>query len=521
MNVAANLDSGTPSQLRLPSVAHHPVQIGPEEQNRIADLARQIVAEDPRLSRVPQLADNFGTGILDAPALVIEDHSGIQLAHERGADTNLSYRSLLLAQEGDLLAVYGDRHPVFEAYCRDKLGLGRVEVIAPLLAGPDQSLVSACLHDRNLIERAVQRARQSGGLNVIPYMATGSVWRLAGEIAKRAEVPVRVVGPPPALMRAVNDKLWFARWAVNLLGPDAVPHSRAVYGMAALAGYLRRFMRQHGRVAIKLSHSAASLGNLVLDSADFADVSAAELLERLEEMIERSGWQNPFPLQVTAWEAPLLATPSAQLWIPHAQGGPPIIEGVFDQITINANARFVGAAPSDLPAPMQARVAEDAFKLGLLFQALGYFGRCSFDAVLVDDGDPNLQLHWVECNGRWGGVSIPMTLSNRLLGDWKRREMLIIDQQIGGVDSLTVEQFLTACETELLAPDGSGTGTGTGTGSGAETGAETGAVLLSPGRLSHGACDLLIFGQDRDDALLRSKRCVALLAQVEPQFART
>lgn len=495
MNAVAALDGSVCGHLRLPIVAHHTAYIAPEEQGRIADLARHVQAEDPRLCRIPRLAANLDTGLLDAPALLIEDHSGIQLAHERGANINLSYRALLLAGEGDLLAVYGERHLAFEDYCRDRLGLGRVEIIAPPLANAAQSLANACLADGQVIERAVKRARHSGGLNVIPYMATGSIWRLAGEIANRAEVPIRLTGPPPALMRAANDKLWFARWAAKLLGPDAVPPSRAVYGMAALAGYLRRFMQQHGRVAIKLSHSAASLGNLVLDSANFADLSAVELSARLQDMIDQSGWQNPFPLQVTAWEAPLLSTPSAQLWIPHRQEGPPVIEGVFDQITVNTNARFAGAVPSDLPEPVQARIIGGAFRLGLLFQALGYFGRCSFDAVLVDDGGTAPPLHWVECNGRWGGVSIPMTLSNRLLGDWKSRDMLIIEQQIDGIQALKAEQFLSVCETELLAAGGDGLG----------------AVLLSPSKLSHGVYDLLILGSDRDDVLVRSKRCAELL----------
>jgi hypothetical protein len=495
MNIAVTENGSARRRLRLPIVAHHAADVSLEEQSRIAELARQVRAENPRLCCIPQLADNLDTGLLDAPALLIEDHSGIQLAHERGADTNLSYRALLLAEEGDLLAVYGDRHLAFEKYCRDRLGLGRVEIIAPPLANPGQSLANACLADGRLIEWAVQRAQQSGGLNIIPYMATGNVWRLAGEIANRVEVPIRLAGPPPVLMRTVNDKLWFARWAAKLLGPDAVPHSRAVYGMAALVGYLRRFMRQYGRVAIKLSHSAASLGNLVLDSADFVGLSVSDVSSRLQKMIDLSGWQNLFPLQVTAWEAPLLATPSAQLWIPYPQDGPPIIEGVFDQITVNTNARFAGAVPSNLPDSVQARVVDGAFRLGLLFQTLGYFGRCSFDAVLVDDGGTAPPLHWVECNGRWGGVSIPMTLSNRLLGDWKSRDMLIIEQQIDGIQGLTVAQFLSSCESELLAAGGNGLG----------------AVLLSPGRLSHGAYDLLILGSDRDDVLARSKRCTELL----------
>jgi hypothetical protein len=53
-----------------------------------------------------------------------------------------------------------------------------------------------------------------------------------------------------------------------------------------------------------------------------------------------------------------------------------------------------------------------------LFQHLGYFGRCSFDAVISGRDYSNAVLHWIECNGRWGGVSIPMTLAHRLTKGW-------------------------------------------------------------------------------------------------------
>ena len=42
------------------------------------------------------------------------------------------------------------------------------------------------------------------------------------------------------------------------------------------------------------------------------------------------------------------------------------------------------------------------------------------DAILIGESLADARLHWIECNGRWGGVSIPMTLANRLTGDWAR-----------------------------------------------------------------------------------------------------
>jgi hypothetical protein len=60
------------------------------------------------------------------------------------------------------------------------------------------------------------------------------------------------------------------------------------------------------------------------------------------------------------------------------------------------------------------RLASEGTQLAVVLQELGYFGRCSFDAVISGSDLDNAELHWIECNGRWGGVSLPMTLANRL-----------------------------------------------------------------------------------------------------------
>lgn len=497
MNLIMPGRTGTLAEPKLPILAHYKTDLSPEDWNQIAALARRILErEDTELAKVPPLAPQLAVGYAaDLPTLLLEDHSGIQLAHEGGADTALSYRALLLAGEGDLVTVYGRRDIAYETYCRDMLGLGRVEVFAPPVASTEQTLWQACIADRHFIARVVDVARDAGGLNLLPYMAIGGIWRLAGDIAGKAKVPVHIAGPPPRLARAVNDKLWFAQHAARLLGGEAVPPSRTVHGMAALAGHVRRFMRLHGRVALKLSHSAASLGNLVLDSRGLAELSPAGIAAQLGALMEERGWHNPFPLQMMAWEAPLLGSPSAQIWIPLPGEGAPVVEGIFDQIVSGSSARFAGAVPSRLPEHWRQRIAEDAARLGAFFQQLGYFGRCSFDAVLIEHGDAENRLHWVECNGRWGGVSIPMTLASRLLGDWTRAGMAILDQQRAAQSTVSTEEFVDRFYGVLFKA-----------GSRSE-----GAILLSPGRIAQGSAELLMLGRDDHDALARGE---ALLTEL-------
>ncbi|KWV94628.1 hypothetical protein [Erythrobacter sp. AP23] len=471
-------------------------KIDSNEKARIADVAHHILLERPRLDRLPPFGPHCRQGLVDAPSLLIEDHSGIQLAHEHGADQHLSYRAALLAGDGDLLAVYGEREPAFEAYCRDVLGLGSFRVIAPPIADPIQSLARACIADGTLLEAAAASASRAGALNLVPYMTTGAIWLLAAEIGYRAGVPVFVAGPNPQLVRAVNDKLWFARWAARLLGKAAVPENRSVYGMAALVGHMRRFMMQHRAIGLKLSHSAASLGNMVLASEDYAGLSPSVVAGRLRDLMAQRGWRNPFPLQLTAWEGPLLGSPSVQSWIPHVADGPPIVEAVFDQATSGSAARFIGGMPSEFGYALQTKLAHEAACLATLFQSLGFFGRCSFDAVVIGEDETTAKLHWVECNGRWGGMSLPMTLANRLMGDWRGRGFLVFSHRDEGLIGLNLAEVLSRCDRLLF-----------------RTGQKEGLVILTPGQFAIGRLDCLVLASDQAAAREIAERTAHQLAE--------
>ncbi|TRD11628.1 hypothetical protein FGU71_06955 [Erythrobacter insulae] len=471
-------------QNRLTFHADRHPRLNALQLQQIETVRAEILRARPTLDTVPPFGTLCTRGFEDLPSLVIEDHSAIQLAMAGGANQNLSYRAAMLARAGDLLVVHGQRDKNFERYCRERVGLGSIGVSAIDITDPTVSLASAALADGHLMAHAISVAQSAGGLNILPYMATGGIWRLAAEIASAAQKPVRIAGPGPNLMRAVNDKLWFARWASRLLRRDAVPHARDTHGMGALVGHLRRFMTQHRKVAIKLSHSAASMGNIVLESSALNNMTAAEIAEHLKQRMEQRGWLDPFPLQVTAWEGPVIASPSAQLWIPLPADGPPIIEGIFDQLTIGEIARFAGGMPSELGESIKAEMAHEAAMLGRLFQSLGYFGRCSFDALVIGECEAGGELHWVECNGRWGGISIPLTLANRLVGDWRDHGFLVFSHHDPSLAEIGVNQFVDRYDHVLL-----------------RAGEENGAVLLAPGTLRHGRIDMLILAQDQPGAL--------------------
>jgi hypothetical protein len=190
--------------------------------------------------------------------------------------------------------------------------------------------------------------------------------------------------------------------------------------MAALASRLRQLAQNSRRVVVKVPESAGGMGNLALFSEEVLRLGPAQLRRQIESVLVGRGWARTYPLAVGVWETAVLDNPSVQLWIPANGGGLPIVEGVFSQTVDLVAGEFLGVVPSDLPAPIRQRLAGEARLIARLWQQLGYFGRCSFDAVLVGDTPETARLHWIECNGRWGGASVPMTLANRLRGDWSR-----------------------------------------------------------------------------------------------------
>jgi hypothetical protein len=364
---------------------------------------------------------------MEGPALLISDDREIALSDPQRSEI-YEYRISTLAADGDMLLISGNRNTAFEQYRNDVLGLGTLDVIILPVETRNEHvpLATRCALRPDVLDTIAAKASQAGGLIILPYIGTGSVWVLAAAIAERAGTLVRVAAPPPRLARRINDKVWFARRVAEVLGPHAQPAFRSVYGPAALAWQLRRLARHADRVVIKVPDSAGSLGNISLGAAETRGRTLEDLRSYLLSVLETIGWRGRFPLLVEVWDSPVLANPSIQTWIPERREGPPILEGIYEQVVTGPEGSFVGSVPAELPNRWEEQVTQEALKLATLFQYLGYFGRCSFDAVIAGNDYENAELHWIECNGRWGGVSMPMTLANRLVKNRQQRVFVVV-----------------------------------------------------------------------------------------------
>lgn len=479
MTTLATLLSGRSA---LPVVRQVDVLLPEAEHARLSELAARIAADEPALSCVDVFGRDVVVGLDDGPALLFEDHSEINLSTAQREEV-FRYRSRLLAGDGDLVLISGPRHAAFEQYCRDVVGLGDPAIIA---LPPPVNLRLSSLADRFAAnERAFNMildfAREGRRINLMPYLGTGSAWKLAGQLGAATGARVQVAAPPPRLTKRVNDKLWFDQRVIEVIGKDARPPNYHAYGPAAVAGRIAQIARRSERVVVKVPDSAGSAGNIVLDSAAVRRLPLSRVRSHILTLLSARGWSLQFPLLVGVWDCEVLSSPSVQVWVPLAEQGLPVIEGLFEQLVCGAEGQFIGATAIQLAEPLRQRLATEAMQLACLFQKLGYFGRCSFDAIVAGPDWRCANVRWIECNGRWGGTSIPMTLANRLTGDWARREMMIIQRLDLKMNRYELPAALELLETVLYRHDGDGTG----------------VIITNPDQLEQGSgLHMVLLGRD-------------------------
>lgn len=320
----------------------------------------------------------------------------------------------LLGRPGDTVVVRR-RVPEFEHYLAEYLGLRGVTFLQTGLenAAP---LARKLRTDPDLTARLAHDLKADTPLTLHAYLTNGHVWRLAKALGEKLQVSVSVAGPGPRALKCSNDKLWFWSVARELVGTGSVPPTMYAFGPAAAAAQVARFARRFESVVVKVPSSAGGRGNLRLESAMVRDMSLSEIRNLIEFRLHAMGWKGIYPVLVGVWERGITKSPSAQLWLPRPEEGPPQIFGLFEQHVKGETGKFSGAQPALLDDALADDMISQAAILGALLQTIGYFGPCSLDAVIKEMPEGRRELHWVECNGRWSGVSIPLTLATRLLG---------------------------------------------------------------------------------------------------------
>ncbi len=455
------------------------------ERRNLFELARRLRAENPNLDRTALFGADVRKGFGRSAAIIIGNSLEIPLiGHKKGHQ--LEYRMGYLASEGDLIVICGKDCPSFERYQRKILELTSLEYLK-LGAATMRSAPGYCLRNKTAYKALSGYVRKNHGATFVSYLTTQATWALASRLANDTQYQVFIAGPPGGLSDCANNKLWFAKVVEQALGAQATPPKRTAHGAAVLVRQVMELAKKWPKLVLKVPNSAGSAGNYVIYSKDTLGLSAFAVSIYLRARLRHLGWPERYPLAVEVWDENVLTSPSVQLWIPHQENGDPMVEGVFEQVIIGEEGAFFGAAEAKLPSSVDVELCAQAFKLGLLLQNLGYYGRCSFDAVLYGPDIEHSKIHWIECNARWGGVSIPMSFVNR-----SNANACYTITQAGGLQNpkRRFEDALIEFDDVLLLND-----------------RNRGIVFLNPnGVLDGTGCQFLALGQTQSETIVLSKQ---------------
>ena len=384
--------------------------------------------------------DHLWKGESGYPTLYLDDVSEIPFLVNIAGVEEYQHRARVRAGDGDLFAAVTPPAAGYEAYCRDHLRMGSPEAVVADVVSSPLAVAEACGRGAAL-EQIVARARSAGGLLIHPYMSIEPVWELAARVAVDADATVKVIGPPPPVTWVANDKKSFSELVERTVGKQWLVRTETAREPAAIAQNLKNIARTCARVGLKRTRCASAMGNEVFDSAALLTQDVESVVDGF---LKRTEWDGLEEVLAVAWEEAAVS-PSTQTWIPPLGQGEPIVEGVYEQILEGPEKVFVGSRPWSHAVAEQ--LSSTSTSVARELQQLGYVGRCSFDFIVRDDE----RARFTECNGRWGGTSIPMSLVDRLLPGKRPpyRAQDFISQQLMG---MSFEDVRSRLESELYDP---------------------------------------------------------------------
>jgi hypothetical protein len=457
------------------------------EELRARRLAREYLRQFPEIGLSGGFRHLRARTPGSLPTLHLDDSSAIVGMMESRESIFFQERARLRAASDDVVASCMPPCDAFERYCDQQLALGSPRRIHVRPPGSRYRLAAGCWTDREARRELVAMARAGEICRIHPYMGNFHVWALAQLLSEAADSPLEVQAPPPGLVRKVNDKTWFTELVRRVLGEAFVPESYQVCNFSSLAWVINQYLADAPHIVIKLPDSAGGKGNLLLDPSRFRGESVGAIRAMLREELLPLQWAGECRLLVSIWEEKVICSPSVQLWLPPAGTGDPVIEGLFNQEVDSGRGEFMGSVPADFPVAAEEEAIHSSAVLGRLFQLLGYVGRCSFDLLLVGDSLSGSRLKIIECNGRWGGTSGPMSLMNRWFGDWALRPYASHHFKIPGLERLAFVDLLEAFQGELL-----------------DVKKRTGwLAFLDAAGLPHSRINVLALGEDLEEARYR------------------
>jgi hypothetical protein len=345
--------------------------------------------------------------------LYIEDIGSISGIFRINGIECYQLRMRVLAGDGDFFMSTVPVDVDYEKYNRHNLGLGKPKIIQTKAHGISPIHVAkSCLNDPRTLNKILMAVKSGQLQTLCPYMGTEDVWGLARVISQLTGTTIPVIAPPPQLTAATNNKSFFTSLVRIVLGDEAVVKTKVSRHLKEISKALIDLSQNSRKVALKMSSHASAAGNQIFKSADIKKKTPEKIWQSITRFMSKVIWNGEDEICAVEWFDDVSISPSSQLWIP-GDGSQPTVEGLFVQKTTGETCIFKGSSPLPEQHPVHDTFKEQSLILGKVLQSLGYTGRCSFDAIVCGKSD----LKFIECNGRWGGTSLPMALMKKIFNN--------------------------------------------------------------------------------------------------------
>jgi len=395
-------------------------------------------------------------------------------------------RSRTRAGEGDFFAATKEELKDYEAYNQKYLKLGNPQFLFVGGSDEDAFYITKGVSNNKSVFSELSEIAKKGGLGMIhPYMGVYAAWELAANLSKGSPEPIKVLSPPPPMTNFANNKSKFTALVIDLLGEENVTKSLSSAEPKQIAKNLKKLSKDYKELALKIATYTSGMGNALFSGEKVAAMKDDEVLRLVEDYLVTHEWDKKESVLAVEWKHDVLQSPSTQTWIPPKEDGLPIIEGVYEQFLIGPKRVFEGSSPSILGKDLQEKMARNSFLIAMVFQEMGYIGRCSFDLIISGKKFETSIDSFVECNGRWGGTSIPMSLVNRIFGDYRKIKYRATDYIDNRLKGLNFTQLMEIFKDDLYDRE-----TGKGR-----------FVFYNPGCLTdYGKFDVISIGASREEA---------------------
>ena len=402
------------------------------------------------------------------------------------ADEGQAFRNW--ASHGDRALFWlGDSKLVITSYpipdadrIRQRWGYLDTKVAAP--KQPSCMLSLDILREDHLVRAILDQAGVWGVVELVPYVATESFYRLVSELQSSYGLDVRLPESP------LYENLWVRDYVDTKAGfrdlarkwvdrHELLPEGVVLLDVHQTRSVIQQFLSMGHGCIVKSNHGVNGMGNLIFNDINVSDP------DEIDDLLQRNPYIQLDQVIVEPYiSSPENQFPSLELFVPHDLREPATITYLSQQI-FDVNGYFEGiwVGKELFEAHWYPELARNGLRIGKKLQLMGFAGYFDLDAIVDDAGT----LYILEINARrTGGTHVHEFALEKIGPDYIDHVVLLNYSHIP-CEPLTDFNALELLIGDLFFPI---------------TAKQRGVVVSSTSKMSKGSISCIFIGESLSDA---------------------